>query len=47
MEHHSKKHLATWGLESASPVSVVNRNCTLDRHASPKQNITKIASVIM
>ena len=47
MEHHWKKHLATWGLESASPVSVVNKNCTLDRHTSPKQNITKIASVMM
>ena len=24
-----KKHLATWGLEHASPVSVVNRQCCL------------------
>ena len=30
-----KKHLATWGLEPASPVSVVNRHAiSLDHHAS-------------
>ena len=33
MEHHRNNHLATWGLEPASPVSVVNKYAMLDHHA--------------
>ena len=35
MEHHLKKHLATWVLEPASPVSVVNIHAisVVNRHA--------------
>ena len=33
MEYHRNNHLATWGLEPASPVSVVNKYAMLDHHA--------------
>ena len=33
-----KKHLATWGLEPASPVSVNRHAIALQHHASPKKD---------
>ena len=41
MEDRSlKKHLATWGLEPVSPVSVVNRNAISTRPSCiPKKDI--------
>ena len=43
MEHHWKNHLATWGLEPASAVSVVNRHAIPSRQSCiPKKGYIKL-----
>ena len=45
MEHHWKNLLATWGLEPASPVSVVNRHALSSRPSCiPKKGCIKPSS---
>ena len=44
MEHHCKSHPATWGLEPASPVSVVNRN-TISSRPSIYLKLLSVASI--